>query len=47
MTLIFPEIVVFEHKNFGGAEWRTNLGWSYAGDFWNDKISSVIVISGT
>lgn len=45
--LIFPEIVVFQDINFGGAEWRTNLGYSYVGDDWNDKISSVIVISGT
>jgi hypothetical protein len=45
MTL--PEIVVFEHRDFGGAEWRTNLGWRNLGDFWNDKISSIIIISGT
>lgn len=45
--LIFPEVVVFEHITWGGAEWRTNLNHSYVGDFWNDKISSVIVISGT
>jgi hypothetical protein len=42
-----PEVVVCEHIDFGGAEWRTNLGWSYVGDFWNDKISSIIVVSGT
>jgi Beta/Gamma crystallin len=44
---IFPEVVVFEHANFQGAEKRTNLNLSYVGDFWNDKISSIIVISGT
>jgi hypothetical protein len=42
-----PEVVVYENRNFGGAEWRTNLGWSYVGDFWNDKISAIIVVSGT
>ena len=47
MTLIFPEVIVYEDSNYGGAEWRTNLSHSYVGDFWNDKISSVIVISGT
>jgi hypothetical protein len=45
--LIFPEIVVYQDISFGGAEWRTNLDYSYVGDFWNDSISSVIVISGT
>lgn len=44
---IFPEIVVFQDINFGGNEWRTNLDTSYVGDYWNDTISSVIVISGT
>jgi len=45
--LIFPEVVVYWDINFGGADWRTNLDWSYVGDNWNDQISSVIVISGT
>lgn len=45
--LIFPEVVVYEHANYGGAEWRTNLNHSYVGDWWNDKISSIIVVSGT
>jgi hypothetical protein len=42
-----PEVVIYEHINFGGAERRTNLNWSYVGDFWNDRISSIIVVSGT
>ena len=41
-----PEVVLYEHRNFGGAEWRTNLGWGYVGDFWNDKVSAIIVVSG-
>ncbi len=45
--LIFPEVVVYEDINWGGAEWRTNLNHDYVGDFWNDKISSLIIISGT
>ncbi len=43
----FPEIVIYEDINFGGASARTNLNWLYVGDFWNDKISSIIVVSGT
>ena len=45
--LIFPEVVVYKDANFGGDNWRTNLGWGYVGDYWNDSISSMIVISGT
>ena len=33
--------------NWGGESWRTNLNESYVGDHWNDKISSIIVVSGT
>ena len=42
-----PEVVVYVDKDFGGAEWRTNLSYSYVGDWWNDKISAIIVVSGT
>lgn len=41
-----PEVQVFEHINFGGATWRTNLNYLYVGDFWNDKISSIIIVRG-
>ena len=47
MTLIFPEVVVFEYENFSGESWHINTGQFYVGDHWNDRISSVIVISGT
>jgi len=43
---VVPEVVLYDDINFGGAEWRTNLGYSYVGDFWNDKISSLIVVTG-
>jgi hypothetical protein len=46
-TFLVPEIVVYEHTNFGGASWRTNLNYSYVGDSWNDKVSSIIVVAGT
>jgi len=41
-----PEIEVFEHWDFAGVSWRTSLSYRYVGDFWNDKISSIIVYSG-
>ena len=40
------EIVVYENSDFQAAEWRTNLGWRFVGDFWNDKISSFVVVRG-
>jgi hypothetical protein len=42
-----PEIIVYEHENWKGAEWRTNFGYRYVGDDWNDKITCILVISGT
>ena len=48
---ILPEIVVYGDSAFSGGEWRFNFapgwGWGYVGDDWNDKISSVVVVSGT
>jgi hypothetical protein len=41
-----PELVVYDHICFGGAYARTNLSFHYIGDFWNDRISSLIVVSG-
>ena len=41
-----PEIVVFDHSGFRGAYARTNLSFLYLGDFWNDRISSLIIVSG-
>ncbi len=44
---VAPIVVVCEHGGFGGAQWRTSNGWLYVGDGWNDRISSIIVVSGT
>ena len=44
--LHLPEIIVFDHVGFKGASARTNLSFHYLGDFWNDRISCVIVVSG-
>jgi Beta/Gamma crystallin len=41
-----PEIIVYDHIGFKGAYARTNLSFHYLGDFWNDRISCVIVVSG-
>ena len=41
-----PEIVVYDHDCFKGAFARTNLSFHFIGDFWNDRISSMIVVSG-
>jgi hypothetical protein len=41
-----PEIVLYDHTGFGGAYARTNLSFHYVGDFWNDRISCLIVVSG-
>ena len=41
-----PEIVIYDHAAFGGAYARTNLAFHYLGNFWNDRISCVIVVSG-
>ena len=46
-TLHLPEVVLFEHRGFGGAERRTNFSYIWVGDWWNDKISSIVVVSGT
>jgi hypothetical protein len=57
MVFIPPEIVVFEHVGFGGFQRGfnvdiPNLDWHFITFSeerftWNDRISSVIVISGT
>jgi hypothetical protein len=41
-----PELVVYDHIGFKGAYARTNLSFHFLGDFWNDRISSLIIVSG-
>lgn len=38
--------MLYVHRNYDGPEWRSNLGWGYVGDNWNDKVSAIIVVSG-
>ena len=41
-----PEVVIYDHVGFKGDFARTNLSFHYLGDFWNDRISCLIVVSG-
>lgn len=41
-----PELVIYDEMGFRGAYARTNLSFHYLGEFWNDRISSLIVVSG-
>lgn len=41
-----PICVVCEDVNFNGAQWWWANGWDYVGDAWNDRISSIVVVSG-
>lgn len=44
--LRLPEVVIYDHVGFKGAYARTNLSFHYIGKFWNDRISSLIIVSG-
>lgn len=41
-----PELVIYDHAGFKGAYARTNLSFQYLGDYWNDRISSLVIVSG-
>lgn len=41
-----PELIIFDHTGFKGAYARTHLSFHYIGDYWNDRISCIIVVSG-
>ena len=41
-----PELVVYDHIGFKGAYARTHLSFHFIGDFWNDRISSLIIVCG-
>lgn len=41
-----PEVVIYDHIGFGGAYARTNLSFHYVGDYWDDRISCIVVVSG-
>jgi len=41
-----PEVVIYEHIDFGGRKDQTSLNWSFVGSFWNDRISSIVVLGG-
>ena len=41
-----PELVLYDHIGFKGSYARTNLSFHFVGDYWNDRMSCVIVESG-
>lgn len=45
-SIMLPQVQIYEHINFGGHNEITSLNWYYVGDWWNDKISSVVIYSG-
>lgn len=46
-TMSLPQVQIFEHIDFGGANEITSLNWYFVGSWWNDRVSSIVVISGT
>ncbi len=45
-ALMIPQIQIYQHINFGGHNEVTSLNWYYVGDWWNDKISSLVIYTG-
>ena len=41
-----PELIIYDHVGFKGDFARTNLSFHYLGDFWNVRISCLIIVSG-
>src|SRR6266542_5006988 len=44
---VLPMVALFEHFHFVGGCELTFMNWRYVGDWWVDKISSLLIISGT
>ena len=42
-----PQISLYEHLHFEGGSATTTFDWKYVGDWWEDKVASVVVVSGT
>lgn len=45
-SIRIPEIVIYTEENFCGKEFRTNCDISYVGIDFNNKIKSIVVVSG-
>jgi hypothetical protein len=41
-----PELLIYDHIGFKGAYARTHFSFHYIGDYWNDRISCIVVVSG-
>lgn len=49
-SMEIPEVVIYAAPNFNSYEGfskRVNCSFSYVGDYWNNNISSIIVVRGT
>ena len=45
-SLRIPEVVVYTEDDFKGEDFRTNCDVDYVGKSFNDKIKSIVVVSG-
>jgi len=43
----YPDLKVYEDINFGGDSAGTNFDTPYVGNYWNDRISAINIVSGT
>jgi hypothetical protein len=41
-----PQVTLFEHHHFEGGSASTTFDWSYLGDWWADKVASLVILSG-
>jgi hypothetical protein len=41
-----PQLTLYEHLHFEGGSASTTFDWRYVGDWWTNKIASLVVISG-
>ena len=44
--ITLPELIIYDHIGFKGAYARTHFSFHYIGDYWNDRISCIVVVSG-
>jgi hypothetical protein len=41
-----PQVVLYEHLHFEGGSASTIFDWKYVGDWWANKVASLVVVSG-
>lgn len=42
-----PQVALYEHLHFEGGTAVTAFDWEYLGDWWTNKVASIVVLSGT